>query len=75
MALDFSEGGFFESELVEDWVRFLVGLLVFKQVIDEASQFACCGGGCLGCSEVGLFTPIEDAQTGLGTPCRLSGQS
>jgi len=34
--------------LVNDWVKFLVGLLVFKQVVDEAIQFACgvrCGLG------------------------------
>jgi hypothetical protein len=55
-----------ESELVNGWVKFLVGLLVFKQVVDEASQCAC-GGRCgLGRSKVGLFTPVEDAKKGLG---------
>src|SRR5215831_11210717 len=43
LPLEFSERGFLESELVNGWVRFLVGLLVFKQVVDEASQFACSG--------------------------------
>ena len=52
--------------MVNGWVKLLVGLLVFKQVVDEASQFAC-GGRCgLGRSKVGLFTPVEDAKTGLG---------
>ena len=69
--MEFSERGFLESELVNGWVRFLVGLLVFKQVVDEASQFTCCGGGCLGRSKVGLFTPVEDAQTSLGTTRRF----
>jgi hypothetical protein len=59
--------------LVNGWVKFLVGLLVFKQVVDEASQFACgvrCG---LGRSKVGLFTQVEDAKTGLGA--QASGKS
>ena len=75
LALEFSQGGFLESELVKGWVRFLVGLLVPEQVVDEASEFARCGRGCLWRSEVGLFTPVKDAQAGLGTPCRLGSQS
>ena len=51
--MEFSERGFFEPELVKNRVRFLVGLLVFKQVVDEASQFTCRGRGGLGRSEVG----------------------
>ncbi len=51
--MEFSEGGFFESELGNGWVRFLVGLLVFKQVVDKASQFAGGGRSGLGRSKVG----------------------
>jgi hypothetical protein len=50
-----------------------IGLLIFKQLVYEASQFARGGGGRLGRSTVGL--PVEDAQTSLGTTRRLSGQS
>ena len=75
LSLEFSEGGFFESELVNGWIRFLVGLLVFKQVIDEASQFTRCSSGGLGRSKMGLLTSVEDAQTGLGTARGLSGQT
>ena len=75
LPLELGESGFLKSELVKDRVRFLVRLLVFKQVVDEASQFACCSGGCLRRSEMGLLTPVEDAQAGLRTPCRLSSHS
>ena len=67
LVLEFKERGFLESKLVDGWVKFLVGLFVFEQVVNEASQFARCGRGRLGRSKVGLLTPVEDAQTGLGT--------
>jgi hypothetical protein len=59
--LEFSEDGFFESELVNDWVRFLVGLLVFKQVVDEASQFTRCSRRRPRRSKLTLFTPVLGA--------------
>ena len=75
LILEFTERGFLESKLVDGWVKFLVGLFVFEQVVNEAGQFARCSSGGLGRSKVGLLTPVEDAQTGLGTARRLSGQS
>ena len=36
--LEFSERGVLESELVNGWVKFLIRLLVFKHVVDEASR-------------------------------------
>ena len=67
--MEFSEGGFFESELVSDRVRFLVGLLVFKQMVDEASQFPCRGRRGLGrvhrCGKLGTRRRPPLADCGL----------
>ena len=45
LVLESEERGFLESKLVDRWVKFLVGLFVFEQVVNEASQFARCSSG------------------------------
>jgi hypothetical protein len=48
LVLESKESGFLESKLLDGWVKFLVGLFVFEQVVNEASQFARCSSGGLG---------------------------
>jgi hypothetical protein len=71
LSLEFGQGGFLESKLVDGWVKFLVGLLVFEQVVNEASQFTRCSSGGLRRSKMGLLTPVEDAPNRSGYGPRI----